>query len=461
MKAKFNPDLLNKNIFRALLALAIPMMLNNLLQICYNLTDTYWLGKLGKEAMAAITLVSPLQNVITNLGGGLSGGGAVILSQCFGSGDLKRCAKTANQVFFMIMSFSLFAALILLFLSGAMVKGMGATGEVWRMAVTYQQIMAVDIPLIYMVNVYSSVQNSSGKTAKPLALNFVGIAINMVLDPLFLVVFKWGAAGAALATVFSKIPCAAIAMYLLTRPSNPVRIRPFRIKPDKRVIWDIMKVGLPMGIGNSAMSLGLVLMNKNVMDYGTIAVAAFGIGNKLNGIISAPSLAMGNAVSIFSGQAKGAKRYDKGVHAMFAGMGMMFALMLVAGFILSRNAVARAAIGIFSNDAEVIANGADFLAIMSLMVWSNAVYDASKGYLNGLGKTVSTVTVNAARLWVFRFAVLFVCEHILKIGVASIWYAVTLSNAISAVVMAALALIQARRNIGKRSGVSLAKHSAA
>ena len=110
---------------------------------------------------------------------------------------------------------------------------------------------------------------------------------------------------------------------------------------------------------------------------------------------------------------------------MVAGMGLMIGLMAVTGFILSREPVAKAAIGIFSSDSDVIAYGARFLAIMSVMSWSNGIYDASKGYLNGLGKTVSTVTINAARLWVFRFAVLFVCESILQIGVDSIWYAVT------------------------------------
>lgn len=435
-------NILDGNICKSLICLAIPIMLNNLLQTCYNLTDTYWLGKLGAESMAAITLVSPLQGVITNFGGGLTAGGSVLLSQCFGSGDIKKCDKTANQVFIMIMAFSIFAALILFIGCGAMIRGMGAEGNVFSMAAAYQRIMCLDIPLMYMVNVYTSLRNAEGKTGKPLALNLIGIALNMILDPLFLMVFHLGAAGAAFATVLSKVPCVIIAMRLLTKPDNPVRIRPFKTVPDRRIIMNIIKIGLPMGIGNSAMSFGFVLMSKSVMDYGTIAVAAYGIGNKLNGIVTTPSTAMGNAVSIMAGQAKGAGRDKRGIQSMVAGMGLMVGLMAVTGFILSRDPVAKAAIGIFSSDSDVIAYGARFLAIMSVMSWSNGIYDASKGYLNGLGKTVSTVTINAARLWVFRFAVLFVCESILQIGVDSIWYAVTLSNAIAAVVMGATALLE-------------------
>ena len=146
-----------------------------------------------------------------------------------------------------------------------------------------------------------------------------------------------------------------------------------------------------------------------------------------------------------SGQAKGAKRPEKARGAWLCGMGMMCALLMVTGFIISRNAVSTAIIRIFSQDLQVIEYGAHFLAVMSLWSWTNGVYDSSKGYLNGQGKTVSTVTVNAARLWLFRFAILLVCERILKIGVASIWYAVTFSNALAALTMAVCVLWYMRK----------------
>lgn len=447
MKSK---KLLEGNIYKTLIMLAVPIMLNNLLQTFYNLTDTYWLGRLNADSMAAITLVSPLQNVITSFGGGLTAGGAVILSQCFGAGDTKKSADTANQVFLILMSFSVIAGLILFAGCGAMIKGMGADGTVYEYAVLYQRIMSVDIPLIYTVNVYTSVHNSAGKTGKPLALNFIGIVINMILDPLFIVVFGWGVGGAAVATVISKIPCAVLSMYFLTRKDAQLRITPLHIKPDKCTILDIIRTGLPMGIGNSAMQFGFVLMNKNVMDYGTVAVAAYGIGNKLNGIVSTPSTAMSNAVSIISGQTKGAGMRKRGIQSMTAGMLMMVGLLAATGFVLSRNTISHAAAGIFSTDAEVINSAARFLAIMSVMTWTNGVYDSAKGYLTGQGRTLSTVTINAARLWLFRFAVLFVCESILNLGVDSIWYAVTLSNAIAAIVMGIYAIIIIRDNNTKR-----------
>ena len=190
--------ILRGNVYKALIVIAVPIMLNNLLQTVYNLTDTFWLGRLGAEHMAA-------QSFITSFGGGLTAGGTVILSHYFGAGNKDNCRHTANQIFILIMTFSVFAGLILFFGCGQILHGMGATGNVFKYASQYQRIMAADIPFIYMTSLYNIVHNAAGKTGKPLALNFIGIVINMLLDPLFIVVFGWGASGAALATVLSTI----------------------------------------------------------------------------------------------------------------------------------------------------------------------------------------------------------------------------------------------------------------
>lgn len=439
-----NKSILVGNVYKALILLAVPIMLNNLLQTVYNLTDTFWLGRLGAEHMAAITLVSPLQSFITSFGGGLTAGGTVILSHNFGAGNKANCRNTANQIFMLMMAFSVIACMILFFGCGPILRGMGARGNVLSYAAQYQRIMAADIPLIYMTSLYNIVHNAAGRTGKPLALNLIGIIVNMVLDPLFIVVFGWGASGAASATVLAKLPCAVIAMALLTRKKTDIRIRPFKIKPDMKIMLSIAKVGLPMAIGNSAMQLGFVLMSKSVMAYGTTAVAAYGIGNKINGLVSTPSSAMSNAVSIMSGQSKGAEMKKRGISAMTAGMGMMVGLLIVTGFVISRPAVATALASFFSADKSVIPDTVNFLGVMAAMAWTNGIYDSAKGYLNGQGRTVSTVTINAMRIWLFRFAILFLCQRLMGMGVESIWYAVTYSNATASVVMGVYAVFAIR-----------------
>ena len=152
------------------------------------------------------------------------------------------------------------------------------------------RIVVLDLPFLFTINLFTSVKQSQGDTVKPMLLNMFGVVINLILDPLFLMVFKWGIAGAALATLIAKIPCAVIALIVLTRPEQLIRINFRGFKFDKSKMGSIVKIGLPTAIGGSTMQLGFLLMTKNVNAYGFIATSAYGIGNKINSIITMLSL---------------------------------------------------------------------------------------------------------------------------------------------------------------------------
>ena len=116
-------------------------------------------------------------------------------------------------------------------------------------------------------------------------------------------------------------------------------------------------------------------------------------------------------------------------------MKMIIVFLFVGGMILSRNFISTAIVSIFSEDEEVIAMAADFLSIMAFWVFTNGVYNSTMGLFQGSGHTEVTMIVDASRLWVFRFATLYVCENLLNMGVRSIWYSVVVSNGITAVLL--------------------------
>ena len=135
-----------------------------------------------------------------------------------------------------------------------------------------------------------AIRSYYGNTMKPMLLNLLGIGLNLILDPLFMIVFKWGITGAALATLFAKIPCAIIALSSLLNANHELSIGYKGFRFDKTKLEAILKVGLPSAIGGSTMQIGFLLMSKNVAEYGKVALAAYGIGNKVNGLISMPSI---------------------------------------------------------------------------------------------------------------------------------------------------------------------------
>ncbi len=433
MTKKINRDLiLSGNMLKAILSLAIPVVINSFLQTMYNLTDTYWLGKLGTEELAAINLVTPVQNIVINFGTGITVAGSVLIAQYLGAKKDEEARSMANQIFASAMIFAVVCATACALLTPRIVTWLGAEGETWQNGKTYLQLVILDMPFLFTVNLYAAINQAQGDAVRPMLLNLLGITINMILDPLLMVVFDMGAAGAALATVGSKLFVAVIAFVLLHNRSKDVYLQLSKLKFEKEKLKSILTIGLPTAIGGSTMQFGFLLMTKNVLKYGTQAMAAYGIGNKVNGLISLPSNGIGSAVATIVGQNVGAKQLDRADYGYRLSRKMIVIFLLVGGMILSRMPISTAIVSIFSDDPEVIAMAAEFLSIMAFCVFTNGIYNTTMGLFQGSGHTEVTMMIDASRLWVFRFATLFVCEHFFHMGVRSVWYSVVISNAISA-----------------------------
>lgn len=427
--------ILQGSMGKAILALAVPVVINSFLQTMYNLTDTYWLGQLGTNELAAINLVSPLQQIVVNFGSGLTVAGAVLIAQLIGASKKEEAASMASQIFVCAMIFSIICAGVIAIFTPTVVNWLGADEPTAKVANVYLRIVILDMPFLYMVNIFAAIRQAQGDTVSPMFLNLTGILLNVILDPLLMIVIHWGAAGAALATVIAKAVPAMISLVILKRDTTGVRIRLKGFRFEKSKMKSILTVGLPTAIGGSTMQLGFLLMSRNVYVYGTGAMAAYGIGNKVNGLITLPSNGIGSAVATIVGQNIGANQIDRAEKGYKIARRVSVIFLFVGGLILSRPFLSEAIVGLFSTDEEVIAMAADFLSIMALWCFTNGVYNSTSGLFQGSGHTEVTMAVDATRLWVFRFATLYVCENWLHMGVRSIWYSVVVSNAMSSVIL--------------------------
>ena len=447
-----NTDLILKgNMLQAILSLAIPVVINSFLQTMYNLTDTYWLGQIGTDELAAINLVTPVQNIIINFGMGITVAGSVLIAQYIGAGEKDDAKGMANQIFACAMCFALACAAVVFVSTSGIVSWLGADGATYNHACTYLRIVVWDMPFLYMVNIFSAVHQAQGDTVTPMFLNLGGILLNMILDPLFMAVMHMGTAGAASATLLAKMVPAIVAFILLSRRNQDVYLDTKRMRLEWDKIKLIFRIGLPTAIGGSTMQLGFLLMSRNVYAYGNQAMAAYGIGNKVNGLITLPSNGIGSAVATIVGQNMGAKQVERAREGYLLSMKISVVFLFVGGMILSRDFISTGIVSIFSDDAEVIAMAADFLSIMAFWCFTNGVYNATTGLFQGTGHTEVTMTIDATRLWVFRFLTLWFCESILHMGVRSVWYSVVISNGISSAIL----FILYKTNIWKKSKIKI------
>ena len=433
MKENVNREqILNGNLLHAILTLSIPVVINSFLQTMYNLTDTYWLGKLGTEELAAINLVSPVQNIVINFGAGITVAGSVLISQYIGAKKDEDAKSMANHIFVCAMLFAVVCAMVVATGTPAIVTWLGAEGETFLHSKTYLQLVVLDMPFLYMVNMYVAIYQAQGNTFKPMLMNFLGISLNMVLDPLFMVVLHMGVAGAAFATVLAKAVPAVIAFVLLHNRKNLIYLDLGHLHFEKEKLVDIIRIGLPSAIGGSTSQFGFLLMSRNVFKYGTAAMAAYGIGNRINGMISLPSNGVGAATAIIVGQNVGAGQLERAEKGYKLARTMIVVFLFVGGMILSRMPLSTAIVSIFSEDEEVIRIGAEYLSIIAFWVFTNGVYNTTTGLFQGSGHTTINMIVDVSRLWIFRFGTFFVCEQLFDMRERSIWYAVVVSNGIAA-----------------------------
>lgn len=432
---KNTEEILHGNLIRAILALAIPVVINSFLQTMYNLTDTFWLGHIGSEQLAAINLVTPMQNIIINFGSGLTVAGSVLIAQYIGAKKYEDARSMASQIFVCAMILSLLCAAVCIIFTPALVVWMGASGNILDYSRIYLQTVMLDMPLLFTINIYTAVNQAQGDTVHPMMLNFLGIIINMILDPLFMMVLSMGTFGAALATLLAKLPPAIIALIALKKASKPVYLTFKNFRFEKAKLMNILKVGLPTAIGGSTMQVGFLLMSRNVYVYGKFAMAAYGIGNKVNGLISLPVNGIGSATATIVGQNVGANQIDRAQRGYVLSRTISIIFLLIGGMILSRPFISTSIVSIFTTDSEVVPMAAEFLSTMAFWCWTNAIYNTTTGLFQGTGYTNINMIVDATRLWVFRFLTIYVCEVWLHMGVRSIWYSVVVSNGISSLIL--------------------------
>ena len=171
--------ILNGNLSQAILMLAVPVMINSFIQSMYNLTDTFWLGRIGTENQSAITLVSPFQNILNSFGSGITTAGAILISQYLGARKDEQANKMANHICITSLGFSLICALLCWLISPALVTWLGARGVVYEYGLTYLRIVVLDMPFLFMINLFTAVKQAQGDTVKPMLLNLLGIMINL------------------------------------------------------------------------------------------------------------------------------------------------------------------------------------------------------------------------------------------------------------------------------------------
>ncbi len=412
---------------KVILTLATPIMFNNLIQTLYNLADTYWVSKLGTTSMAAITLVFPVVFLTLSVGMGINVAGTALISQYIGSNRENDGKRIASQMVSFALILSLFLSLIGYFSTPFIIKAMGGEGGVFTQSTEYLSLMFWEMPGMFLILVYTAIKQAQGDTITPMILNVAGVILNIILDPIFILVLGLGIKGAAIATVFSRTIFAIYAIYTLFVNKNGIYLEKNNLGLDKKTLSEIINISLPSSLGQSAAALGFIILNSVVISYGENTLAAFGVGNRINSLILMPAQGIGSSLAAIIGQNLGAYKKERAKLAFNTSIKLTTSFMVVGGitiFMLSQNIVS-----IFvQNDPNVFNQATNYLRLISLSLPLMGFFQVFVGTFQGSGHTIYAMIMNMGRLWALRLPMIILFKKYTSLDSSGVWYAMVLSN---------------------------------
>ena len=425
---------------RTVLVLSAPLMLNNLIQTIYNLTDTYWVSRLGDISVAAVSLVWPVIFLMISLGIGLSVAGTALVSQYVGAGETGNAAQSAGQVLTFGLLFSVIIGAAGYMLTPHVIGWMGAGGELYAQGVEFLQIIFLGMPFMFGFQAYTCILQGQGDTVSPMVFGILSVALNMVLDPLMILTLNMGIAGAAWATVISRLVFCVIAVYSLFagRWRKGIKLHLAHLKPVAHWLSKIAKVGMPASLGQSSAALGFVIMNAFIVGFGDNTLAAFGIGNRINSLVLMPAMGIGSALATIVGQNIGYGDIPRVSLAVRRSLQLSVSMSVVGGIILFL--LAGFVMDVFTDSPDVYAQGVEYLQWICAGIFLMAIFQVFVGVFQGSGHTVMAMILMAGRLLMVRIPLIVLLSRLFDIGSRAIWYSLLLSNAVACIVGAAMYL---------------------
>ncbi|HNY36830.1 MAG TPA: MATE family efflux transporter [Petrotogaceae bacterium] len=436
MQSNGKVDILNSSIGKALFKLAWPLVLTNLLQTMYNITDAFFLGKLGTAEFSAPTLAQPIMFVFIALGAGFSQAGSTIIAQYTGMKRQDLAEKNAAQAILTTLVLSSVFSLVGILSARAIVSQMALSKYTIDLAVTYMVIELASVPFMFVMQLNSGILRGWGNSVIALRLTFVSVMMNVVLDPIFIFGFKQGVAGAAIATFISRFVIAVYFTYLMFSGKYGFKLRVKDFKPDFSSIMQVIKIGLPASFGQAVTSLGFTLIMGVVSRFGVEVVSAYGVGQKISQLMVNFASGVSLACASMIGQFLGADRPDLASRTVKKAAIFTFSVALAVStllFFFGHNVTQ-----FFVNDPKVIEMGEIYFRLISFSLPFFTTLAVFMDTLRGSGHTVQSTIIDIVRLWGIRIPIVTILAE--KYGFRGVFYGMIISN-ISAMFLAMAFLV--------------------
>ncbi len=387
--------------WRQILRFALPMMLGNLFMQLYQLVDTIIVGQsIGTEALAAVGASTPVVFMTTALVTGIGIGASVVISQYFGAKKIDRIQKTSDTLFIFLLVMGAIVSIAGYFLSDDILRLMRLPVESLPMGTDYLQIYLGGSILLFGYNSVAAILRGLGDSKTPLYFLIVASILNIILDLLFILAFDWGVKGAAWATIVSQGISFLLSIWWVNRKSSLLRIDLLRLKFNNYIFSQCLRLGLPTGIQQVCVAVGMMALMGIVNKFGFEITASYTTAQRIDSLIALPVMNFAAALTSFVGQNMGAGNLTRIKRGLKATLLMTITTCLIINtfiILFGKNIMM-----LFTDDPSVIKIGAECLVVLNSFYIIFGIMFIFNGMLRGVGATIFPMLTTLVALWFIR-----------------------------------------------------------
>ena len=423
-------DLTEGPVWKVILRFAFPLLIGNVLQQAYNLTDSIIVGQfLGKEALAAVSASYFIYYFVISLVIGIGSGTTVVISQLYGAKQYAKVQLAFSSFFIFMLVAGIALSIAGIIFAEPLFRMTRTPEEVIPQAVAYFRIYIGGTFLFVTFNSIISILRGVGESIRPMVFILITTVLNVLLDLLFILVLHWGIEGAARATVLAQGIGMCIALVYVNNTHPLFSIKKKDMLFDSRLFRESLRIGLPTSVQQCAIAIGLVALLGIVNQFGTDTLTAYGAAGKIDTLITQAILTLSGALAAFCGQNIGARRWKRvqqGVRfTMLANIAIGLLTFLTVWLFGNELML------IFTDDTNVIAIGKEYLLIISGFFAIHGALNVLNGALRGAGATLFPMITSLLCLWIFRIPLAYGFSA--WFGRVGIWWAIGFSITIGLV----------------------------
>ena len=383
--SKKDINIIDGPVLPNMLRYALPIMLTNIFQLFYNSADMFVIGNFCDDpnALGSVGCTGSLINMILGVFIGFGAGVAVTLAQSIGAGNRERASRIVHTSFCLSIVLGIIVTVLGNLISEPILHAMKTPDVFLRGATLYVKIYFCGSIANIMYNFFAGILRSRGDTVRPLLFSMAGGIVNIILNLIFVLVFKMGVEGVAIATIVSQFISAVLVIIHMTKLNDECRLDFKKLGFDISVLKQLTKVGLPAGIQGSLFSVSNMILQTGYNSLGPVIVNANVAAMNVDGYIYNILNSFYHTCLTFCSQNFGAKRFDRVKKVFFVGTGTVTALGLVLGVFVYT--FAEPLVGIFNSDPEILVYAKQRLALVALPYFLCGLMDVGSGFLRSIG----------------------------------------------------------------------------